>query len=331
MKALELADKIKLGVSPVYLFTGDDAYLRDLALQTLKETVDPQYRDVCCETLDGAELSIDDLIASAQSMSFVAQRRIVEVRGMNRELSAKEIEKLNAYLLDPNDNTVLALTDGAKSFAPCAKYCVKIDCSRAHEDEILDYIGERASRAGYRADVSALRTLIRACGCDLGKIMLEMRKLTLYCADTKVIDADAIAQLTPPDTEMKVFELTNALQRGDAAKALSTFDLLLARGEKAPYLLAVVTGAYRKLFHVAVSGADDATLCKVLNLSPGALAVNKKIVAAGKRATQGYVLKLKSVIDTLYELEYRFKSGEISPESALHLAFGRLIGQSAGR
>lgn len=330
MKALQLAEKLKLAVSPVYLFTGEDAYMRDLALRAVRATVPEEYRDVSCLTLEGA-VTADEIVEAADTMSFAPCRRIVEVRGVQRTLSAEEIGRLTDYARNPNDSTVLIFSDSAKTFDAIAQYCVKVECAKAGEDELYDYFFAVCQKSGFSIEPSALRYVVRCCGCDLGKVTGEVKKLMLYCYESRKIDAESARVLTTPDTESKVFELTNALQRSDPSKALQTLNLLVERGEKAPYLLAIVIAEYRKQFHIAVSNADEATLCKVLGISKGAYAVNKKIVDGRKRTKAGYIVNLKETLDLLYDLEYRFKSGEISPDSALNLAMGRLIAQSADK
>ncbi|MEG2274455.1 MAG: hypothetical protein RSC44_03895, partial [Clostridia bacterium] len=129
------------------------------------------------------------------------------------------------------------------------------------------------------------------------------------------------------DSEIKIFELTNALQKGNTQKVLEIYKTLIARGEKPILLFSVIVKAYRTYFEIAISGAGDDALCKTLGISYSALGVNKKIVDTAKKTQRGYIIKLKNTIDYLYNLEYNFKSGEITPDNALELAISWLIAQ----
>ena len=324
MKAIELSEKIKLGLSAVYSLSGSDGYLRDLATGVLIRTLPEETRELNYLRMEG-DCNVDEILSGAQTVAFGATHRIDEVRGMNRTLNEAEKRAMLAYAQEPNDDCVLILSDCGKTFDCISKWVVHVDCERMTRDELCAQLSKRFAARGYRATPKAIRDVADCCACDLGKSLHECDKLMLYCVDDKSIDEQDVARLTPPDAEMKIFELTNAMQRGEFDRALEVTDLLLGRGEKPAYILATVTAAYRRMFHIATSGADDATLCKTLGLSAGALAVNRRIVQTNRRSVQGYIVKLKSTVDYLYELEYGFKNGIYTPDTALQLALVKIM------
>lgn len=329
MKAIELSEKLALGVSSIYRLTGTDGYLRSSVVGQLMAIVPEDQREWNYLRLEG-DCKVDDILSAAETMALGAEYRIVEVRDVVRTLNEKEKQAMLAYAQSPNDVCVLILNGCGNTFDAIASYCVTVDCNRMERGDLIEYLADVLRREGYRIERKALSDLTDACAADTGKCVQELHKLMLYRADTKEIRATDVAELTPPDTETKVFELTNAMQRGQFDRAIEVLQLLLDRGEKPAYLLATVTASYRRMFHIATSNAQDKTLARVLGMSEGALAVNRKIVQSARKTIPGYILKLKQTVDSLYELELGFKGGQYTPEVALEMAIARIMAVTKG-
>ncbi len=125
--------------------------------------------------------------------------------------------------------------------------------------------------------------------------------------------------MVAPDAHAKAYELTDALSSGRKDAAADILAQLYASGAAPAYLLRVLSGAYRNLLHVRISSLDESALAAALGI--GAYAVRRlKRVAAGYSAT-----RLKALSDSLNDLEFHFKSGKLSADSALDLAIGRLM------
>ncbi|MEG1663089.1 MAG: autotransporter outer membrane beta-barrel domain-containing protein, partial [Clostridia bacterium] len=107
----------------------------------------------------------------------------------------------------------------------------------------------------------------------------------------------------------------------------SSGDVREANGTLVLVILATITASYRKMFVVANSTASDEQLQQVLGFSPNALKMNKSIVDQNKKKNPLYIPQLKRTLDYFYDLEFAFKSGKISQESALDLAIAKLVSQ----
>ncbi len=66
----------------IYLFFEPDEYLLGQSLSKLKQAIgDPEIVDINLTTLDGARISAADLLYHTGMMPFLAERRLVVVRG----------------------------------------------------------------------------------------------------------------------------------------------------------------------------------------------------------------------------------------------------------
>lgn len=76
---------------------------------------------------------------------------------------------------------------------------------------------------------------------------------------------------------------------------------------------------------MAISDLPDEQEAKALDMSVKAVQFNRRMIAKHKTQISGYIVKLKALVEYLYELEYKFKSGAISDESALNMAVAKIL------
>lgn len=327
MRAFDINDNLQYGVSTIYSVFGDDYGLENYAIQTVKNKLRRQG-EVEVFNYDSST-PIVEVIANANSFSlFGAKKLITYYIGKTKEktkLEPNEVDAVVEYAHNPNEDCVLILRECADVFACIKDYCVVVDCNRATWDEISQYISNVFSRRGYEIERAAIKGIVNSCGLDMVRIPSEVAKLLLYCQETKRVTVRDVEEITTVDAENKMFDLSNALQKGDNQQALELMDAMLKRGIKPPALLATIATSFRKEFLIANTNAPDEVLIKTLGLSQSALKVNKSIVATGKKKVKGYLPRLKRIVDELAELEYKFKSGIINDDSALMLAMTKLL------
>ncbi|MGN0788875.1 MAG: DNA polymerase III subunit delta [Christensenellales bacterium] len=327
MRAFEINDNLKYGVGAIYSMSGNDYGLENYAIQAVKNKLRSQG-EVEVFNYDPST-PIVEVIANANSFSlFGAKKLITYYIGKSKEktkLEASEVAAVVDYAHNPNEDCVLILRECGDVFACIKEYCVVVDCNKGNWDEVSRYIATAFSRRGYEIERAAIKGIVNSCGLDMVRIPSEVAKLLLYCQDTKRVTAHDVEEITTVDAENKMFDLSNALQRGDNQQALELMDSMLKRDVKPSVLLSTVASSFRKQFLIANTNATDEVISKTLGLSQSALGVNKSIVANGKKKVKGYVPRLKKIVDELAELEYKFKNGVFSDESALLLAMTKLL------
>ena len=177
-------------------------------------------------------------------------------------------------------------------------------------------------------DKSALSEIVNRCNKDFGKINNEVNKLMIYAGSEIEIDRQVIDYIVATDTETQVFEFIYAIQDGRYDNAMGIIGVLLSRGDKPSMILATLTLTFKRMFAIMTNEGDEDFLCERLGMKKGALFMTKKKIDEAKRRVSGFLTKLKDAVYYLYQLEYDFKSGKISQESALDLAITHLIGKT---
>lgn len=323
MRAVQLLIDGVENPSPVYLLKGSDGYLRREVVRTLQETVPAEARELCLEEY-GDDDDIYSVIANLSTVSMFGDRKVVYLR-RQKDLSDREKKMLEDYVADPADTAVLLIDDKGQNYIRIAKKCVVVDCSQVSEEEVKKYVGAVVRESGATMKDGALSLLYSYCAGDLGRIISEAQKLISYAEVGHEITANDVEQLVVADVDYKMYEMASAFTDGKTDKALEILAGFRAKGESPIRLLYNITSAYRRVFHLAISDLPTAQQAAALDMSERAVEFNRRMIAQNKKKISGYVVKLKEVVEYLYELEYKFKSGVISDESALNMAVAKLM------
>lgn len=309
--------------APVYLLKGTDGYVRREVVRTLQETVPPEARDMCLEEY-GDDDDMSWVVAGLSTVSMFGGRKVVYLR-RQKDLNEKEKKLLEEYVSDPADTAILLIDDKGQNYIRIAQKCVTVDCNTATESEVKAYISAILRESGASARDAALSKLYSYCGGDLGRIVAETRKLISYADVGSEITENDVEQLVAADVEYKMFEMTSAFTDGKSEQALSVLASFRAKGEPPVKLLYSITSTYRKIFHLAISDLPSDEEAKAVDMSVKAVEFNRRMIEQNKKKIPGYIVKLKALVEYLYDLEYKFKSGVISDESALNMAVAKIL------
>lgn len=323
MRAVDILINGVENPAPVYLLKGADGYVRREVVRTLQDTVPADARDFCLEEY-GDDDDITYVIASLSTVSMFGGKKVVYLR-RQKDLSERDKDMLEAYVSDPADTAVLMIDDKSTNYLRIASKCEVVDCGVLTEKEVKSYIGFLLRESGAAIKDGALSLLYSYCAGDLGRIVGETRKLTSYADVGHEITENDVEQLVAADVDYKLYEMASAFTDGNAEKGLSVLANFRAKGEPAVKLLYNVTSTYRKVFHMAISDLPDEQEAKALDMSVKAVQFNRRMIAKHKTQISGYIVKLKALVEYLYKLEYKFKSGAISDESALNMAVAKIL------
>ena len=269
MTPAQFAAKIKRGEIPaVCLFLGQEGYTRRLCRQALTETLklEPDQHDL-------SETSLAAVIDDARAMSLFASERLIFITSAETAMprssrSAKADDDdddegsgatgdaglLEAYLKSPTPGVILIFEATRWDFEGDDK--TKIERVRKFYGAIPDVVEFRrftpaearteldriARAAGVRLEPAAAEALVDALAADVGRIAVEIEKLSLY---GKPVTAADLPLLCPDARQSTIFALVNALGRKDRARSLETLDALVREGEYLPLALTFLATQFR--------------------------------------------------------------------------------------
>lgn len=188
-------------------------------------------------------------------------------------------------------------------------------------DQLPVWIAARARIQNVRLEPAAATELASAAGPDTDRIEQELAKLASYSRGAAVTAADVRA-LVAGAIETEVFDLTRAVVKHDARTAIDRLERLLAEGQAAQQILALLLWQFRVvLFASAMKGQADAErMARAIRSSATAIA---RWQADARRLSRADVVR---AYEALYVTDLAIKQGRTEPETALMLCVLDLCG-----
>jgi len=245
-------------MAPAYLLLGDEAALRRRALECIRSAFDEESGlPGTVVQLDGAKVSVGEIVDEALSLPLFGlmadgPARLVWVTDTDR-LEVADVAVMKAYLDDPVPATCLvfeaAKLDKRKAlYKTIAKGAVVINCSPPEDEaDVIIWIEATLRNRGYAIEPDAVAYLLQMAGTRITVLEQELEKAMLYVGEGGTVRAVDLEGLMGRTREHSVFELTDALVRGDREAALHLLNILLDDGEAPIAVLAMIGWICRQL------------------------------------------------------------------------------------
>ena len=328
-------------IGSVYLFEGAEEYIKQQGLSRLCKALLPEG----LEEMNLTELTdpdADELIAAAETLPFMADKRVVVVRDCALITMGKKAEDekkalaISSYIERVPDSVCLVFyvkgkADGRKKlYTLLKKKNVIVDFSPMNDAECADWAIKTMRRMGKRLDASAAARLIFTVGHDASLLKQEMEKLACYLDERDTVAEEDIDLVCTRSTECTVFQMVDAQVAGQTDTAFGLLSDMVRSGEDRVGLLAMLLRQYRILYHMRClmdERVPQQSQAALLGISPYVL---------GRTQTQARrydKARLGKAYDELMRMEFELKTGRIPQdncaENALLMLGGILGGQSA--
>ncbi len=303
-----LKKRLQKKIEPCYLVQGEDILLYDEALKLIKNACNLSFEEFNFQKFDDDTFSADLVLDALETLPFASEKKVVLLKNITK-FSEDFKKKLVAYLKSPLPSTCLVIFDFANKFDFLISE--KISAKRLDEESLKNIVEEELSKSHKAIKKEALSLLLSYC-CDYYSLIKnELKKLS--DAPTDVITEKDIANMVTKETEYSVFELTEALSKKDAKKAVGLLSLM----DKDSKTFNLILNHFRRLFFVAISKDED--LPKLLNVKEYA------IVKAKELSRNFSKIQLKNIYSLLDDVDFYIKNGQMQIENALYyLIFGIL-------
>lgn len=303
-----LKKRLQKKIEPCYLVQGEDILLYDEALKLIKNACNLSFEEFNFQKFDDDTFSADIVLDALETLPFASEKKVVLLKNITK-FSEDFKKKLVAYLKSPLPSTCLVIFDFANKFDFLISE--KISAKRLDEESLKNIVEEELSKSHKAIKKEALSLLLSYC-CDYYSLIKnELKKLS--DAPTDVITEKDIANMVTKETEYSVFELTEALSKKDAKKAVELLSLM----DKDTKTFNLILNHFRRLFFVAISKDED--LSKLLNVKEYA------VIKAKELSRNFSKIQLKNIYSLLDDVDFYIKNGQMQIENALYyLIFGIL-------
>jgi DNA polymerase-3 subunit delta len=331
----------------LYAVKGTDPVLRSRALaELLDELLAGEDRSLAVEDLtvpgkgddggaDGREAVVAAAVGAAQSPPFMTARRIVLLRDYEH-LTTDEVAPILTYLADPLDTTDLVLVAGgggrvAKALTDAIKQGRTVG---PESEQTLDVLAQSSEAAGISLTGPAARLVTDHLGEDAGRVGALVDVLASTFGSGARLDVDDVEPYLGEAGSVPAYTLTNAIEQGDTAGALTILHRLLTvtspRQPKPMHplqVLGLLTARYRRLLRLDdPSITTEAQAHAALGGKGSTFPAKKALEAVRGLGSEG----LRRAIDLLHRADLELKGASaLDPEASIEVLVARLADLSA--
>lgn len=231
--------------------------------------------DFSLEQFDGSKqnLSIDEVIGAITTVPFLATNRLVVLEDVlvNKKLSESLLPVLNDV---PKETVVLIfeskVDERTKLFKELKKLAKSVKFELLDEQQLNLWIRKSVQDMGGEIDAPSVKLLIDRVGNNQWRLWNEIQKLIAY--NPKISEAN-IVLLVEPTFENSIFDMVEAIARGQTAEAVRLY--LGLRNQKAQplYILSMIAWQIRNLLVVKAASLSSENNIGDAKISP--FVVNK--------------------------------------------------------
>ncbi len=330
-------------VGLLHILAGPDDYSVAQALDELRKEIGTATAlSAGTTTLDGQQVTLDQLINVCRTAPFLLGKRLVIIQGLLERFEPRgrsgrqrktassrqqdEYKSFGACFDNLPDSTVLVLLESrltnnnpllkelagkatVKSFPP-----LKVD-------KLKQWIQQRVKKEGGSISPLAVDLLTKLVGSNLWIMTSEINKLVLFTSG-RCIEEDDVRTLVSQVQQADVFDMVDAILAFKAEAAAQLLQQLLQKGGAPTYLLFMLCRQVRLIVRAKEldrQGASDTEIQNRLGLAIPFI-VRKTI----EQASRYSLVRLKAVYNQLLMADLWIKTGKYDGELALDILVAEL-------
>lgn len=303
----------------IYLFTGEEIYLRNQYKKKLQDALISPEDTVNLNYYQGKGISVQELIDQGETMPFFSERRllVVEDSGFFKSASLELAE----YLENIPETTYFLFVENevdkrGRLYKTVKKYGSVIEFSRQTEDMLMRWILGILKKEQKNITRSTMELFLEKTGTDMNQIGMELEKLLSYTMGREVITAEDVEAICTSQTVNKIFEMISAMAEKNQRKALDLYYDLLALKEAPMRILYLIARQFNQI--MLISELNEQGLGREAIAEK--LGIQSFIVRNGIRYARSFSAEqLRYAVETAVQTETDVKTGKLDEKLAVEL------------
>lgn len=282
------------------------------------------------------ETGWEEILDEANSSSFFisAQKVITVVIRDEKKISLNAAAKkaFAAYLQKPNPHATLIVyvsldlsRDDYKQLKRDklsrlrenldSPHTVSIDLDRTSEGEIRNFIKSYMKERKIAISTDAVERIQEIMADDFVSIIQQLPKLECAAAKTLTIGSEEVDELITGISSHSIWDLTEAIEREDAAAYLDILKYLFINGVKPTFIIGTLISYYHKIYTAKFLLRHRFSVADIGKVLQQPSFILNKFIALVKHFPDA---KIQAVLNLIYRLDYESKtSGEESARISL--------------
>lgn len=319
----------------LYLISGSEQFLiQEARTQIVTTFVKEHTSDMDVAIHDMAETPIQEALADAETLPFLADKRVVIIKNpqflttQSEQKMDHDLNRLFTYIQNPSPYSIVIFEapydklDTRKKIVKALQNNAKmISAAPLKDQELIDWLFRRAKQLNMNVERLALEKLVHLIGTNLRQLQTELEKLALYVREDGYVTEELISLLVARSLEDNVFALIDHVVNRRFEQAFRTLYDLLKQNEEPIKIVSLLARQFRIIQQVnelVRSGFTQKQIASMLKLHPY---VVKLARGQGRHFSTATCLRM---IKELANADYKMKSGQMDKQLALELFLSKL-------
>lgn len=304
--------QVPKGIQMILTLTGNNSYALRRRVDELTSKFMAEQGELVLERLEAENVDVQAIIGAVQSLPFLANRKMVVVRDLFANKPAVEaIEQIISSTEDSTDLIIYepALDRRTNYFKVLKSQTQLEEFNELDARELGSWLVQEAKNRSGEINPSDANYLVERVGANQQMLAMELEKLLTY--EPKISRAQ-IEHMSEPTPQSKIFELLDAAFGGNKKRALKLYDEQRMQKVEPQAILAMI-GWQLQLLALAKKGTGKTAgqIAKDTGLNPYPL--TKAMSLAAKMDE----IKLKSLVDEAFDMDFRGKTTTLDIDEAL--------------
>ena len=310
-------------LSSLYLFTGDEPYLKRLYLRKLVScALGEGTEEFNYDVFDGKNTDLSDVFDLALQFPMMSEKRCIVVDDYKFDSSDDSllIRIEEAFSTLPESTVLIFYQDtypiakkgnGKKLLDLFQKHGLVVSLNKRSGEALVKPLISFARKNGCILERNTALYFVDRVGDDFNTVINELSKVCSFVGEGTITE-ESIDTVATTTLQTKIFLLTDYLLSGNLEKAFEVYDILVRQKTEAEYILGVIVSSFVDLYCMRASFEAGV----ILNEAIKRLDAKKKeygLKKALQRSRRISMPVLRGCLDTLYEADMKLKRARDNP------------------
>lgn len=302
---------------PVYLFFGEEDYLKRMYRDKMKQAVLDGGDEMNYSYFEGKDVDVVQVREMADTLPFFSEYRIVIVENSGLFKAANEMAE---YLEQMPDTTILVFVEKEidkrnKLYKYVSKNGLAVEMNAMTAKEMKAWLAVLLKQSNRQMRESTAEYFLEQVDNSMTNVQNELEKLIAYTEGREEITREDIDAVCSVQITGRIFQMMDAVASGNQMETLNLYhDLLLLR-ESPMSILYLLSRHFNILLQIKSmpAGEDRSSMAKKAGVPP---------FVVGKYQSQSRHFskeRLKEMLDACIDTEYQFKRGNISDQMGVEV------------
>lgn len=329
MNHMDFFNKIKTEIQSSYVFIGEEEFVKNKALNDLKELCVGDGNEFFNVSILNEDASVIDLYEACETLPFMCEKRFVVLKNPKAfltEMSESDLKLIESTLKDMHEYVCLviylnSIDKRKKLYKLFKEHSTIVEFNRLDEFEAVRWVRSTLKKQGIDINTNDAEILVNMVGVNLLDLNNEVNKLITFIGDRKVVTANDFDIIKASNINFNVFNMIDSFLSGNREKGIGQYYKLMLSGVSGFMIIGALASKYRSYYNAKTmldSGVSKATVIKELGGNYGA---KKTVEQCGKLSFD----QIKKTVDALQYADYAIKNGlmkeKIATEYVIYNAF----------